>query len=40
MALQKLPNLRTEILFDAVTKFRLQNKVDNDYFLQMAMSHL
>lgn len=39
-ALKKIENVRTELLFDFVQKLKLQSRVDNKFFLELAHNHI
>lgn len=40
MAVSKLHNVRAELLVDYVTKFKLTDRVDNDFFENLARTNL
>lgn len=40
MAINKLHNVRAELLVDYVTKFKLTSSVDNDFFENLARNNL
>lgn len=36
MAIDKLPSVRADLIYDFVTKFKLSEKVDNNFFEELA----
>jgi hypothetical protein len=40
LALSKIHNVRSEIIFDMVSKLKLADKVDGDFFYNLATQHL
>jgi len=40
MAIDKLGSVRADILMDYVSKFKLQNQVDNKFFEEMARKNI
>lgn len=40
LALSKIHNVRSEIIFDMVSKLKLSDKVDQDFFFNLAKKHL
>ena len=40
MAFEKVPNVRTELVFDYVQKLKLTDKVDMQYFKELAARNI